>query len=162
MLGCCPHIIASVVQDLMFQSPGEDDRGSCRAWAAHGELHTPEETEVGPDLTLPRKAPSGAPRAARSCNRAPAAALQPLAVWQCRGWRKGCMCQRSRCRSRDGRDRERDTWQHGSCDFGCWECTRLRSTPPHLHAAHKARSPSATSNFPNPSADSHSCYLKIK
>lgn len=119
---------------LCFQSPGEAGRGSRTAWAAHGERHTPEKMGAGPEPTLPRKAPSGAPRAARSCNQAQAAQLQPLAKWQRRGWRKGRVCQGSRCASRDRGDGERRAWQHGipvtGRDFGCWERTWLHSPSP--------------------------------
>lgn len=41
---------------------------------------------AGPALSLPRKAPSGAPGTARSCHQAQAAQLQLLALWQNRGW----------------------------------------------------------------------------
>lgn len=118
-----------------FQSPAEAGRGSRTAWAAHGERHTPEKNGSRARAHPAKKSPIwGTTRAARSCNQAQAAQLQPLAKWQRRGWRKGRVCQSSRCASRDRGDSERRAWQHGipvtGRDFGCRERTWLHSPPP--------------------------------
>lgn len=75
------------------------------------------------------------------------------------------MCQRSWCRSGHGGDREAHltmTSQQQGVILGARISQGSTASSLHLHAAHKIHFPRATSSFPNPSADSQSCYLKIK
>lgn len=84
-LGCCacsehtPGPCASKALERMAGIPIEPGlfTGTCTLQKKIG---------AGPDLSLPRKAPSGAPGTARSCHQAQAAQLQLLALWQNRGW----------------------------------------------------------------------------
>lgn len=84
-LGCCacsehtPGPCASKALERMAGIPIEPGlfTGTCTLQKKIG---------AGPDLSLPRKAPSGAPGTARSCHQAQAAQLQLLALWKNRGW----------------------------------------------------------------------------
>lgn len=161
----------STVQDPVLPKPWRRQQGffTCSLGCLQRPAHSRKKNRSRASSQPAKKAPSGAPGTARSCHQAQAAQLQLLALWQNRSWGTFGMCQRSWCRSRDGGDRgaHLTTWHPNSrvwlCDFVFWDHTGFHSplSPP-AYAAHNTRSPRATSSFPNPSADSHSCYLKIK
>lgn len=157
-LGCWPcseHTLAPA-QPCASRALEKMVRVPITAWAAYRVLYTPEKSRSKARPQPAKKSPIWGTRH-----------RQPITA-ACSGAEQG-LEDLLACAKGPGADlgmevTERHTWQHNipmaGCDFGSTQDSTALSL--HLHAAHKTHSPRPTSSFRNPSADSHSCYFKIK
>lgn len=164
LLGCCPCSEHTPAPALCFPKLWRRWQGF--PYSLGCLQHTPEKNRSRASPQPAKKAPSGAPGTARSWHQAQAAPLQLLALWQNRGWGifqhvPKVLVQIWGWRAQRGTSNNMTSqWQGGILGAGITQGPTAPSL--HLLAAHKTHSPRATSSFPKPSADSHSCYLKIK